>query len=139
VDALEHARSAVGRLCRKGIGVVFPNNTWLAVNKKQRIAVKVQPGHKLAFDDLLKQVLANVAKVVVSKQAIANCLAAQCAPQRVHSAHIEPGGLVTNCCSEDAHAVTQKLHHSAFNHNTEVVGGDKMKDSKKVVLECKDV
>jgi hypothetical protein len=47
VDALKHARSAVGCLGRKGIGVVFPNNTWLTVNKKRRVAVEVQPGREL--------------------------------------------------------------------------------------------
>jgi hypothetical protein len=65
VDARKHARSTVGRLCREGIGVVFPNNTRLAVNKKRRVAVEVQPGRKLAFDDLLKQVLADMAKAAV--------------------------------------------------------------------------
>jgi hypothetical protein len=38
----------VGRLGRKGIGVVFANDTQLAVNEKQRVAVEVQPGRELA-------------------------------------------------------------------------------------------
>jgi hypothetical protein len=129
----------VGHLCRKGIGVVFPNNTQPTVNEKQCIAVEVQPGRKLAFDDLLKQVLANVAKVAVPKQAIVNCLTTQCALRRIHSAHVEPGGLITDCCSEDAHTIAQELHHSAFDHNAKAMGGDKMKDSKEVVLEHRDI
>jgi hypothetical protein len=134
VNALQEPCCAVQSLLWEGVGVVFANNTQLTVQQKRGIVVAVS---NVALDHLLKQVLANVPQALMPKGAVPNVLATQCALRCIRCAHVKPGGLAANCCSEDASAIVQEEHLSALNLNWEAMGSDKVQDSKEVVLECR--
>jgi hypothetical protein len=139
VDTLKDAHGAVQSFGRKWVAVVLANNAQLAMQRQWRVAIDAKAVGKLVTNGSFQRILSNVAKTVVPKGAIKNGLSTQGALGGLQCMHIEPGGVLADCCSEHVLAIAQEVHQGALNLNAEAGHRDKVQDGEEIVLEQQDV